>query len=57
METGRSRGTHRGVGAAGGDFRADILAVEEAVREAGERGKPTFMAGKNLVEHHEQLQD
>ena len=56
-ETGRSRGTHRRVGAAGGDFRADILAVKEAVREAGERCKTTFMAGKNLVEHHEQLQD
>ena len=29
------RGTDRGVGAAGGDFRADI-ALEEAVREAGD---------------------
>ena len=39
-----------------GDFRADILAVEEAVREAGERCKPTFIAGKNMVEHQEQFQ-
>ena len=30
--------------------------MEEAVREAGERCKPTFIAGKNLVEHQEQLQ-
>ena len=56
METGRSRGTHRGVGAAGGDFRADILALEEVVREAGERCKTTFIAGKNLVEHQAQFQ-
>ena len=27
--------TDRGAGAAGGDFRADLLPLEEAVREAG----------------------
>ena len=28
--------------------------MEESVREAWERCKPTFIAGKNLVEHQEQ---
>ena len=31
--------------------------MEDAVREAGERCKPTFIAGKNLVEPQEQVQD
>ena len=35
-EAGRGRGADRGAGAASGDFRADILALEEAVREAGD---------------------
>ena len=30
--------------------------MKEAVREAGERCKTTFIAGKNLVEHQEELQ-
>ena len=30
--------------------------MEEAVREAGERCKPNFIFGKNLVEHQEQFQ-
>ena len=55
-EAGRGRGADRGAGAASGDIRTVILAVEETVRGAGERCKPTFIAGKNLVEHQEQLQ-
>src|SRR6185295_4310825 len=36
-ETGGSRGSGEGVGAEGRDFRADLLAMEEAVCGSGDR--------------------